>query len=160
MPALVTLPPALPSCTDQVTPWLELLLTVAAKVRLAPAAIDAFEGVTETATGGGAVTVTVARATFVVSTWLVATTWYVPAVVGAVYAPALVTVPPAAPSWTDQSTAWYEVLATAAVNEVVPPAVTVAADGFTLTEMIGAGAATATVATALLVVSTWLVATT
>jgi hypothetical protein len=74
VPPLVIVPPALPSCTDHVTPWFELLLTVAEKVRVAPAAIDALEGVTDTATGGGAVTVTVATAAFVASAWLVATT--------------------------------------------------------------------------------------
>ena len=153
-------PPEAPSFTDHATPWFELLLTVAEKVKVAPGAMDALEGVTDTDTGGGAVTVTVATAAFVVSAKLVATTWYVPAVAGAVYAPALVTMPPAAPSWTDQFTAWFVVLATVAVNEAEPPAVTVAAEGFTLTVMTGAGAVTVTVATAYLVVSAWLVATT
>jgi hypothetical protein len=40
----------------------------------------------------------VAVAAFVASVWLVAIKWYVPAVVGAVYKPALVTVPPDATS--------------------------------------------------------------
>ena len=68
-------PPEAPSGTDHVTPWFELLLTVAEKVKVAPAAMDALEGVTDTATGGGAVTVIVATPPFVVSARLVATTW-------------------------------------------------------------------------------------
>jgi hypothetical protein len=63
----------------------------------------------------------------------------VPATAGAVYTPALVTVPPAAPSWTDQVTAWFEVFATVALRETDPPVVSAAVEGFRFTETAGGG---------------------
>ena len=75
----------------------------------------------------------------------------------------LVTVPPAAPSWTDQVTAWFVALATAAVNEAVPPVVSVLVAGFTATVTageVGGGAVAEIVAVELLVASATLVAST
>ena len=67
--------------------------------------------------GGGSVTVTDAVADFVVSATLVARTVNVPATAGAVYKPAVETVPPVA----DHVTAVFEVPVTVAVNCCVPP---------------------------------------
>lgn len=68
---------------------------------------------------GVAPTVTVAEADLVVSAALVAVTVYVPAVLGAVYSPALVIVPPV----VDHVTAVFDVPLTVAVNCCVPPTV-------------------------------------
>src|SRR5262249_61936889 len=81
--------------------------------------------------GGGAVTVTAAVLDFEVSATEVATTWYVPALPGAVYMPEEFIVPPPA-SWTLQVTAvdWPGVVPlTVAVNETVPPVVVDAGGG-------------------------------
>src|SRR5215468_5253560 len=98
--------------------------------------------------GGGAVTVTVALLDFEVSATEVATTWYVPAFAGAVYAPEELIVPPPA-SWTLQVTAvdWPAVVPiTVAVNEIVPPVVVDAEAGEIETEMTGGPGVTVTVA--------------
>jgi hypothetical protein len=55
--------------------------------------------------GAGRYVVTAADALTVASATLVATTWKVPKVFGAVYTPELVIDPPVAPSWTDHVTA-------------------------------------------------------
>jgi hypothetical protein len=103
---------------DQVTEVLVVLVTVAVNCCVVPVCIDAVVGVIETATGRGAVvTVTVADADFVVSAILVAFTVYVPALLGAVYNPELVTVPPVAL----QVTAVFVLPVTAAVNCWVLP---------------------------------------
>jgi hypothetical protein len=80
-------------------------------------------------------TVTVAEADFVVSVLLVAVTVAVVAVLtlAAVYLPVPSTVPPPLP--TDQFTP-AESPVTVAVNWTVPPEVTVAVDGETVTEMV------------------------
>ena len=81
------LPPAAPSCTDQVTAPdcpLTVPVTVAVKDMVPPGLTEALAGDTETLITGGAVTVTVATADRVGSATLVATTWKVPAVPGAV----------------------------------------------------------------------------
>ncbi len=52
-PALVTLPPAEPSRTDQITDWFVVFATVSASAMLAPVVRVAVEGLTETVTGGG-----------------------------------------------------------------------------------------------------------
>jgi hypothetical protein len=95
--------------------------------------------------GLGALTVTAAVALFVGSAWLVAITWYVPAVDGAVYTPALVTEPPA-PSRTLHVTAWFALFATEAVNATVAPVETEAVIGLTLTATGGADTVTVAVA--------------
>jgi hypothetical protein len=69
---------------------------------VAPVCIEAEVGLIDTPTGGGgAVTFTVTAADFVLSATLVATTEYVPAVLGAVYRPAEVIVPPVVDHVTD-----------------------------------------------------------
>ena len=76
-------PPA--SATDQVTAVLVVPVTVAEKLAVSQAKALVEPGVTVTATtGGGPVTVTVARAVRLGSAWLVATTWQVAAAAGAV----------------------------------------------------------------------------
>src|SRR5215475_6145292 len=92
-------PPA--SCTRQVTTVLLVPVTVAVNCRCPPVVTEAVGGDTDTVTRD---TVTVAVAVWVVSAWLVAITWKVPATLGAVYSPAAVTVPPPA-SCTRQVTA-------------------------------------------------------
>src|SRR5262249_32785890 len=69
-------------------------------------------------------TVTVAEALWLLSATLVAMTWKVPALAGAVYTPEPLMVPPGAPSWTDQLTAvdWPPpVPVTEAVKFTTPP---------------------------------------
>src|SRR5882672_6073990 len=108
------------------------------------------------------VTLTVAVPLLVGFAMLVATTWYVPDVAGAVYPPEELTVPPAAPSCTDQVTAvdWPAVVpATTAVNERVPPGVVSVACGETATDT-PPPAATVTVAVSVLEGSAMLAATT
>ena len=81
------LPPAAPSCTDQVTAvdWPPLVPeTVAEKLMVPPVVTLALAGVTLTEIWAAAVTVTVAVAVFDGSATLVATTWNVPAEPGAV----------------------------------------------------------------------------
>jgi hypothetical protein len=81
------LPPAAPSCTDQVTAvdWpLTVPVTVAVKDIVPPGLTEALPGETETAITAEAVTVTVAVAEREGSATLVATTWNVPAPAGAV----------------------------------------------------------------------------
>jgi len=108
------------------------------------------------------VTVTVAEPLSVLSATLVATTWKVPALAGAVYVPAPLMLPPAAPSWIDQLTAvdWPPLVpVTEAVKLTVPPAGVEAEPGATETVMSGA-AVTVTVAVEVFEVSATLVATT
>ena len=81
---LSTVPPA-DSCTDQVTAvdWPPVVpVTVALKTTVPPAFVVAVAGAMETAMLG--ITVTVALACFELSATLVATTWKVPGVPGAV----------------------------------------------------------------------------
>ena len=74
-----------PPVADQVTAVLLLPVTVAVNCCVPPVCSDADVGLMLTAiTGGGAVTVTVAEADFVLSATLVAVTVRVPAVLGAV----------------------------------------------------------------------------
>src|SRR6266478_4078491 len=61
-------------------------------------------------------TVTVALPERAAFAWLVAMTWKVPVVAGAVYTPLELTDPPAAPRWTDQMTATSLLPVTCAVN--------------------------------------------
>src|SRR5512138_867710 len=105
--------------------------------------IDALCGEMETTTGGGtgagtgaaggAVTVIVDVSDLVGSATLVATTWYTPAVVGAVYVPSAATLPPSGVSATDQVTTLLGVPLTPATNATVWPAITVAVVGVTET---------------------------
>ena len=83
--------------------------------------------------GGVTVTLTVALALLVVSASLVAVTVYVPAVLGAVYIPDVLIVPPL----VDQVTAGFVVLLTVAVNCCVPPAITFALLGLMVTVTAG-----------------------
>ena len=106
----------------------------------------------------GALTVTVATADFEVSATLVATTWKVPGVEGAVYRPLLDTEPPPVSS-TLHVTAVLDVPVTVAVNCCVPSSATVCAVGLMLTVTTGV-ALTVTVASAVFEVSATLVATT
>ena len=108
-PALVIVPPV----ADQVTAVFDVPLTVAVNCCVAPVASVATVGLMLTVTGGGgAVTVTVAEADLVVSASLVTLTVNVPAVLGAVYRPAVVIVPPV----VDHVTAVSDVPVTLAVN--------------------------------------------
>ncbi len=90
---------------------------------------EADVGETDTATVAGAVTVTVADADLVVSATLVAFTVYVPPVLGAVYKPLEEIVPPVAV----QVTAVFVVPVTVAVNCCVPPVLSEATVGETVT---------------------------
>jgi hypothetical protein len=125
-------PPALPSCTDQTTAEFAAPLTEAVKVWAVPGAMVATPGEIDTAADGAA-TATVATSDFVGSATLVATTWKVPAVPGAVYAPVEFTVPPPA-SCTDHVTevAWVAAATvTAAVNPTEPLGATAGSCGLT-----------------------------
>src|SRR5262249_29078975 len=105
-------------------------------------------------------TVTVAEALWLLSATLVAMTWKVPALAGAVYTPEPLMVPPGAPSWTDQLTAvdWPPpVPVTEAVKFTMPPVEVEAEPGAMETVMFGA-ALTLTVAVALFEGSARLVA--
>ena len=137
------MPPAAPSWTYQVTAWFAVFATVAVNEADSPVVSEVVDGFTVTAMagegGGGAVTEIVAVELAVVSATLVATTWYVPATAGEVYTPALVTLPPAAPSRTDQVTDWLLEFATVACSETLAPVVAVAEEGLTET-VTGAGA--------------------
>jgi hypothetical protein len=137
-------------------------VTDAEKLIVPPVVAEAEAGATDTVTFGAAVTVTVARPLFEASATLVATTWKVPGLPGAVYRPEPSTFPPDAPSWTDQVTPvdWLEsVPVTAAEKLVCSPATIDAVDGETDTATVGA-AVTSTVATAVFEESATLVATT
>ena len=115
----------------------EVPLTVAAKLSVPPISVLAVAGVTLTEIGG--VTVTVASAVREESAALVAMTWKVPAVPGAVYLPDPSTEPPP-DSRTVQRTDCdcpAVVPCTAAVNWSEPPARTVAVAGETVTEIWG-----------------------
>ncbi len=78
-PALLIVPPAVPSWTDHVTAWFVLFVTVAANDTAPPTVTAAVDGVTETATdgggGAGAVAVRVDVELAVGSATLVALTW-------------------------------------------------------------------------------------
>ena len=79
------------------------------------------------------------------------------------YAPVVLIVPPAVPSWTDHVTAWFVLFVTVAANDIAPPVVTAALAGVTETAIDGGGgggAATVKVDVALAVVSATLVAAT
>ena len=80
----------------------------------------------------GTETETAAALDFVGSAWLVATTWYVPAVAGAVYVPSAATDPPVA-SCTDHATAVSLVPKTVALKFCVAPTWTRALAGVTAT---------------------------
>ncbi len=87
MPLASTLPPAAPSCTDQDTPldWpLRMPVTVALKLTVPSARVDALLGATVTEMPWSAVTVTDAVAFFDGLATLAATTWNVPGFPGAV----------------------------------------------------------------------------
>jgi len=73
-----------PPVVDQVTAVLLEPLTVAVNCCVPPVSSEAETGEMDTATTGGAVTVTVAEADLVLLAWLVAVTVYAPVVVGAV----------------------------------------------------------------------------
>lgn len=105
--------------------------------------------------GSGAVTVTAAVALLVVSATLVALTWYVPAVEGAVYKPDEAMEPPPA-SITVQVTAVLLAPVTVAVKVVLPPVNTVVDAG----SMDMPAGVTVTAAVAFLVGSATLVAVT
>jgi hypothetical protein len=64
-----------------------------------------------------------------------------------------VIVPPEAPSWTDQVTAWFAEFATDAAKEVEPPVLREMLVGLTVTATGGGGAVTVMVAVADLDVS-------
>jgi len=115
MPPVDMVPPVV----DHVTPVLLLPVTVAANCCVAPVFRVAEPGLTETATAGAAVTVTLAVADFVESAALVALTVYVPAVLGAVYSPVGEMLPP----FTDQVTLVLELPVTVALNCKVAPVV-------------------------------------
>jgi hypothetical protein len=118
-------------------------------------------GATATASTRSAATVTTASEVRAGSATLVATTWYVPAVDGAVYMPAVVMVPPEGPSLTDQLTPWFAEPVTVEEKATVPHASTVEVAGPTETETTGAtGATTVTVATWTFEASAWLAAAT
>jgi hypothetical protein len=142
-----------PPVADQVTAVFVVPVTVAVNCCVPPVSNEAEVGLIVTAT---AVTVTVAEADLVVSAALVAVTVYVPAVLGAVYRPLVLTVPPVA----DQVTAVFALPVTVAVNCCVPPVWTEADVGLTLTAPGGGAEVTVTVADEDLVVSATLVALT
>jgi hypothetical protein len=103
----LTVPPADPSWTDQLTAldWPEPSpVTEAEKLTIPPVCVEADPGAMETVMFGAGVTVTAAVALLDGSATLVATTWNVPAVPGAVYLPEPSMLPPLAPSSTDQLT--------------------------------------------------------
>jgi hypothetical protein len=84
----------------------------------------------------GCDTTTGAVALLLESAALVATTWNVPTMVGAVYNPSAAMLPPAAPSCTAQVTAWFASGGlTLAVNCCVPPVWSIAVAGATVTEV-------------------------
>ncbi len=82
-PAALIVPPDA-SCTDQVTPWSEVPVTVAVKDWVPPVWSAAVGGETVTVIVGDSPTVTVATPVAVRSTVLAATTWKVPFLGGAV----------------------------------------------------------------------------
>jgi len=136
---------------------LVLPVTVAVNCWVPPVSTEAEVGLMLTATtGGGALTVTVAEADFVLSATLVARTLKVPAVAGAVYRPAGEIVPPVA----DHVTAVLVVPVIVAVNCWVPPVCNDAEVGLRLMVTTGGGAVTITVAADDLLGSATLVAMT
>ena len=110
-------PPA--STTLQVTAVFDVPVTVAVNCCESPVFRDSADGLTATV-AGAAVTVTVAWLHFVESAMLVACTWYVPGVMGAVYRPLELTTPPP-DSTTAQFTDVFEAPLTVAVNACVWP---------------------------------------
>jgi hypothetical protein len=132
---------------------------VALKVRERHASVAPEDGERLTVTTGGAVTVTVAVSLFDGSALLVATTWQVRAVAGAVYTPACVTEPQPEVSRTDQVTAVSEVPVTVAPKVSDPPVETEAVRGAMVTATTGAGV-TVTTAIPWLAVSAALLART
>jgi hypothetical protein len=109
----VTDPPDAPSCTLQSTAGFRVKVTVSENARTPDGPRTSLVGEILTATG--AVT-TVAVWLFVVSALLVATTWKVPKLPGAVYIPVEEMVPPAAPSAMDQEMPLFTDPVTEAVN--------------------------------------------
>ena len=81
----------------------------------------------------GELTVIVAVAVLLESAWLVAITWKVPVLLGVVYRPALVIVPPAVPSCTFQATAVLADPVTVAVKVWVAPSTRSTVRGVMLT---------------------------
>src|SRR5690349_9865145 len=112
VPAPLMVPPEDPSWMDQLTAF---------DCPLPSPVAEAEAGATDTVTFGAAVTVTVAWPLFELSATLVATTWKVPGDPGAVYRPEPSTLPPDAPSWTDQVTAvdWPESVPVTAAEKLV-----------------------------------------
>jgi len=149
-------PEIVPPLAVHVTAVLLLLLTVAVNVVVALGASDTPVGLMFTETDAGAVTVTLTEAFLVVSAALVAVTVYVAALLGAVYKPALETVPPVAV----HVTAVFELPVTVAVNCFVAPVWIDADVGLIETTTGGAVVVTETVAEEDTVVSATLVAVT
>ena len=143
-PEVDTLPPVAPSATLQTTARSVLPVTVPVNWKVPHESTVRVIG--EMVMASGAVTVTVATSRLVESDALVATTWQVPAVEGAVYTPPVETLPQTEPSCTDQLTAELPRLVTAAVKVTVPPAVTLVLLGEITTDPAG-GAVTVTDAT-------------
>src|SRR5512138_1149211 len=114
------LPPSAPSCTDQLTAvdWPgSVPVTTAVNAIVPPGDVCATAGEMATAIAGR-VTVTVALPDLVGSAALVAMTWNVPAIKGALYLPVASTLPPPL-SWTDQVTRVSLVFETVAVKVCV-----------------------------------------
>jgi hypothetical protein len=144
-----------PPVADQVTAVLLEPVTVAVNCWMPLVEMDGDVGLIDSDTGGGwVVTVRLADADFVRSATLVAVTVKVPAVLGEVYKPDAVIVPPVA----DQVTAVLLEPVTVAVNCCVFPVWIEDEDGLIETETDGGGAVTVTVAVADFVESATLVA--
>ena len=135
-------------------------LTVAVKSCAAPGVRVTICGATCTPMPG--FTVTVASADFIGFACGVLTTWKTPCVatVGAVYSPAELMVPPAAPSRTDQVTAWFELPITSAANccSWFIDSVTLAGLSVTVTGLITVTAARPGMPPSTEVATTWQVA--
>src|SRR5882762_10026152 len=116
------LPPADPSCTDQVTVWSARPGTEARICMRVPGAITYWAGFTTT--GGGRITVTVVLTPIEPATLCTATE-YVPASAGATYLPFWSIVPPS----VDQITLLSERPVTVTVNCSCSPVMSVGASG-------------------------------
>ncbi len=121
-PELVIDPPIDPSRIDHVTAVLVVPVTVETKESDAPWITTAYGGEMVMHRDGAAhgAMVTVASASTLGSATLVAITWNVPTVLGAVYTPELAMVPPDVPSGTDHVTAEFVVPFTVATKESDP----------------------------------------
>ncbi len=118
------------SCTDQATTVSAVPETEAWNLSEAPLCSAAFDGVR--AMPIGKETETAAEPDFVGSAWLVATTWYVPVAVGAVYVPSAAIDPPVG-SCTDHATDVSMAPRTDTRNRCWAPGWTTAVDGETAT---------------------------